>query len=185
MTRAYARSERGERAVGHVPKNWGDSVTLAAGIGLSGLIAPLILRGSMNGDIFEAYVEQFILPELSEGDIVVLDNLSAHKRGSVRALIEAAGALVIFLPPYSPDLNPIELAWSKVKPSCDRAQPEPTTASRAQSSPHSPQSPTKTSRVGFVTAVTETSQDLQACDSPPAARGCAHFLAPAGGRPSV
>jgi transposase len=115
MTRAYARSERGERAVGHVPKNWGDSVTLAAGIGLSGLIAPLILRGSMNGDIFEAYVEPFILPELSEGDIVVLDNLSAHKRGSVRALIEAAGALVIFLPPYSPDLNPIELAWSKVK----------------------------------------------------------------------
>lgn len=115
MTRAYARADRGERAVGHVPKNWGDSITLAAGIGLRGLIAPLFMHGSMNGDIFEAYIEQFVVPELSAGDLVVLDNLSAHKRRSVLELIEAAGAAVIFLPPYSPDFNPIELAWSKVK----------------------------------------------------------------------
>ena len=115
MARGYARAERGERAVGHVPKNWGDSITLSAGIGLRGLIAPLMLRGSMNGDIFEAYIEQFVVPVLEPGDIVVLDNLSAHKRGSIRTLLENAGASVIYLPPYSPDMNPIEMAWSKVK----------------------------------------------------------------------
>ena len=115
MARGYARAERGERAIGHVPKNWGDSVTIAAGIGLRGLIAPLLMHGSMNGEIFDAYIEQFVVPELHEGDLVVLDNLSAHKLRSVRERIEAVGAQVIFLPPYSPDLNPIELAWSKVK----------------------------------------------------------------------
>jgi transposase len=115
MTRAYARASRGDRAVGHVPKNWGDSVTIAAGIGLRGLVAPLLIHGSMNGEVFDAYVEQFVVPELQEGDLVVLDNLGAHKLRSVRERIEAAGASVIFLPPYSPDLNPIELAWSKVK----------------------------------------------------------------------
>ena len=115
MTRAYARNDRGERAVGHVPKNWGDSITIAAGIGLRGLIAPLMLHGSLTGEIFEAYVEQFVLPEVRAGDILVFDNLSAHKNRGARELIAAAGAHMIFLPPYSPDLNPIELAWSKVK----------------------------------------------------------------------
>jgi transposase len=115
MTRAYARADRGARAVGHVPKNWGDSMTIAAGIGLRGLVAPLFMHGSMNGDVFEAYFEQFVVPELRGGDIVVLDNLGAHKLRSVAEMARAAGAELLFLPPYSPDLNPIELAWSKIK----------------------------------------------------------------------
>jgi transposase len=115
MARAYARADRGERAVGHVPKNWGESMTIAAGIGLRGLVAPLLMHGSMNGEVFEAYFEQFVIPELREGDIVVLDNLGAHKLRSVAEMARAVGVQLLFLPPYSPDLNPIELAWSKVK----------------------------------------------------------------------
>lgn len=115
MTRAYARAPRGARALGHVPKNWGDNITLAAGIALRGLIAPLRLIGSMTGDVFEAYIEQFVCPELRAGDVVIVDNLSAHKRTSVGALVENANARIRFLPPYSPDLSPIEPCWSKVK----------------------------------------------------------------------
>lgn len=115
MTRHYARAPKGQRAHGAAPKNWGDSVSLAAGIGLRGLVAPLVLRGSMTGVAFEAYIEQFVLPHLREGDILVWDNLGAHKCARVRELVESVGALVVFLPPYSPDLNPIEMAWSKVK----------------------------------------------------------------------
>lgn len=115
MTRRYARAPRGQRAHGDTPKNWGDSVSLAAGIGLRGLIAPLVLRGSMTGDVFEAYVEQFVLPSLKPGDMLVWDNLGAHKIKRARELVESVGASIVFLPPYSPDLNPIEMAWSKVK----------------------------------------------------------------------
>lgn len=115
MTRTHARAPLGERAHAATPKNWGDSVTIAAGIRLSGLIAPLIMRGSMNGDSFEAYVEQFVLPQVGRGDILVWDNLSAHRRPDIIERVESIGATVVFLPPYSPDRNPIELAWSKVK----------------------------------------------------------------------
>jgi transposase len=115
MARAYGRARRGQRAVGHVPKNWGDNITLSAGLSTRGLIAPLMLTGSMTGEIFEAYIEQFVVPELRPGDVVVMDNLSAHKLASVRQLIEAVGARLLYLPPYSPDFSPIELAWSKVK----------------------------------------------------------------------
>jgi len=115
MTRRYARAPKGQRAHGDAPKNWGDSVSLAAGIGLRGLVAPLVLRGSMTGDAFEAYVEQFVLPLLQPGDMLVWDNLGAHKIKRVRELVESVGASIVFLPPYSPDLNPIEMAWSKVK----------------------------------------------------------------------
>lgn len=115
MTRTYARAPKGQRAHGDTPKNWGDSISLAAGIGLRGLVAPLMLRGSMNGDAFEAYVEQFVLPVLRPGDILLWDNLAAHKRANVRALVESVGASIVFLPPYSPDTNPIEMAWSKIK----------------------------------------------------------------------
>jgi transposase len=115
MTRRYARAPKGERACGDAPKNWGDSVSLAAGIGLRGVIAPVMLRGSMTGDAFEGYVEQLVLPVLRPGDVVLWDNLGAHKRARVRELIESVGASVVFLPPYSPDTNPIEMAWSKVK----------------------------------------------------------------------
>jgi transposase len=115
FTRAHARAPRGHRAVGSVPKNWGDNVTLSGGLSSRGLLAPLMLRGSMNGAIFEAYIEQFVVPELRPGDVVIMDNLAAHKVKHVRPLIEATGARLVYLPPYSPDLSPIELAWSKVK----------------------------------------------------------------------
>lgn len=115
MTRAYGRAPTHERVHGSVPKNWGDNITLSAGLTAEGLIAPLRLVGSLDADIFEAYIEQFVVPELRPGDLVVMDNLSAHKRTSVRAMIAAVGAELVFLPPYSPDLNPIEMVWSKVK----------------------------------------------------------------------
>jgi transposase len=115
MTRAYARAPRGERAVGYVPKNWGDSITLAAGLGLRGLVAPLRLIGSMTAEAFEAYVDQFVCPVLRPKDVVIVDNLSAHKQTAIRRLVESAGAELLYLPPYSPDMSPIEPCWSKVK----------------------------------------------------------------------
>jgi transposase len=115
MTRAYGRAPTHERVYGSVPKNWGDNVTLCAGISCDGLIAPLRLIGSMNADCFEAYVETLVVPELRPGDIVIMDNLSAHKCVRAAELIAGAGAELVFLPPYSPDLNPIEMIWSKVK----------------------------------------------------------------------
>ncbi len=115
MTRAYGRAPTHERVYGSVPKNWGDNVTLSAGLTSNGLIAPFRLVGAMNGEIFEGYIEQFVVPELRPGDVVVMDNLSAHKRMSIGALIAGAGAELVHLPPYSPDLNPIEMIWSKVK----------------------------------------------------------------------
>ena len=115
MTRRYARALRGQRACGHVPKKWGGSITLAAGIALRGLIAPLRLIGSMTADVFEAYIEQFVCPVLSAGDIVIVDNLSAHKRASIAQLLANVGVALRYLLPYSPDLAPIEPCWSKVK----------------------------------------------------------------------
>lgn len=115
MTRAYARAPRGQRAEGAAPKNWGDNLTVAAVLGRRGIAAPLLLRGSLDGEHFVAYVEQFLVPELRPGQLVVLDNLSVHKAAAAREAIEACGAKLVFLPPYSPDLSPIERAWSKVK----------------------------------------------------------------------
>jgi transposase len=115
MTRAYARAPSGERAVAAVPKNWGDSVTVVAGLTHGGIIAPMILHGSMNARAFEAYVEQCLIPELRTNDVVVMDNLAAHKRPIIEQLVERIGAKVLFLPPYSPDFNPIEPGWSKFK----------------------------------------------------------------------
>src|SRR5262249_44768575 len=101
MTRTHARAPRGERVHAHAPKNWGESVTLVAAVRLDGLVAPQLIRGSMTGDAFASYVELCIVPELKRGDIVFWDNLGAHKRPRARQLIEAAGATVCFLPPYS------------------------------------------------------------------------------------
>jgi transposase len=115
MARLYARGPRGERVVGSVPKNWGDSVTVAACLTDTGIIAPFYRHGSMSGEWMLAYVEQVLGPELRECDILVMDNLAAHKSSAVREFLEARGAELIFLPPYSPDLNPIEQAWSKMK----------------------------------------------------------------------
>ena len=115
MTRAYARAPVGMRAVDAVPKNWGDAITVTAALTLDGIVAPMMLYGAMNARAFEAYVEQCLAPELREGDVVVLDNLGAHKSPRVHEVVEAAGARLVYLPAYSPDFNPIEHAWSKVK----------------------------------------------------------------------
>lgn len=91
------------------------TTTLVAGLRLTGMTAPMVLDGPINGNWFEAYVEQVLVPTLGPGDTVVMDNLSSHKRASAQALIEKAGATIMFLPPYSPDFNPIEKAFSKLK----------------------------------------------------------------------
>jgi transposase len=115
MTALYAWAQRGERAVGSAPKNWGDNITLAGVLGLEGIVAPLMLRGSMDGEAFVGYIEQFVAPALRPGHVLLMDNLNVHKSVAVREAIEARGAKLIFLPPYSPDLSPIERAWSKIK----------------------------------------------------------------------
>ena len=91
------------------------TTTLVAGLRTTGMVAPMVLDGPINGDWFEAYVRQILVPELRRGDIVIMDNLSSHKRTSVRELIEAVGATLVFLPPYSPDFNPIEKAFARLK----------------------------------------------------------------------
>ena len=91
------------------------TTTLVAGLRMSGMVAPMVLDGPINGDWFEAYVAQVLVPELRPGDVVIMDNLSSHKRPAVRAAIRAKGARLLFLPPYSPDLNPIEMVFAKLK----------------------------------------------------------------------
>jgi len=98
-----------------VPHGHRKTTTLVAGLRLDGMVAPMVLDGPINGDWFEAYVAQVLLPTLRAGDVVIMDNLSSHKRASVREMIEAKGARLRFLQPYSPDFNPIEMAFSKLK----------------------------------------------------------------------
>jgi transposase len=116
MTRLRARDPRGRRAYGRVPRNRGKNTTLIASMTLEGAMGPaMAVEGATDRRVFEAYVERFLAPTLSEGQIVLMDNLGAHKTERVRELVEARGAQVWFLPGYSPDLNPIEEAFSKVK----------------------------------------------------------------------
>jgi len=97
------------------------TTTLVAGLRMTGMVAPMVLDGPINGDWFEAYVRQVLVPDLRRGDVVIMDNLSNHKRASVREVIEAAGARLMFLPPYSPDFNPIEKAFARLKAMLRRA----------------------------------------------------------------
>ncbi len=115
MTRLYGRAEPGVRVVESTPGHSGEHYTLVATLGLSGVSAPFVFEGAMNQDTFEMYVDQVLLPELQSGDVLVLDNLSAHKLPDLVARLACKGVDVLFLPPYSPDLNPIEKCWSKVK----------------------------------------------------------------------
>ena len=115
MTRRRGRAPVGQRVVDPVPFGHWKVTTFVAALRRSGLTAAMAVDGAMNGDLFVAYVEQVLVPELRVGDVVVMDNLSAHKRAEVRELIEAAGCALVYLPAYSPDLNPIELAFSKLK----------------------------------------------------------------------
>jgi transposase len=115
MARTHGRAPRGERLRVGVPHGHWKTTTVVAGLTLRGMIAPFVLSGPINRDAFEAYVERVLAPELRPGDVVVMDNLSSHKGPKVRALIEAAGARLLSLPPYSPDFNPIENAFAKLK----------------------------------------------------------------------
>lgn len=115
MVRLSGRSPRGERLVGRVPHGHWKTITFVAALRHDRITAPLVLHGSMTGETFLAYVEQFLIPTLKRKDIVVMDNLAAHKAPRIREAIEAAGATLRYLPPYSPDLNPIEMLFSKLK----------------------------------------------------------------------
>ncbi len=115
MTRSHGRGPRGERLVMDVPHGHWKTTTFVVALTLGGLVAPTVVDGAMTGDLFVAYVEQQLAPTLKAGDVVVMDNLSSHHRAGVRAAIEAAGAELRYLPPYSPDLNPIEKAFAKLK----------------------------------------------------------------------
>lgn len=115
LTRRYGRAPRGQRLIAAVPHGHWKTSTFVAALRTSGLTAPLVVDGAVNGDIFRAYVEQVLIPTLKAGDIVVMDNLSSHKVAGVRDAIEACGATLRYLPPYSPDLNPIEKAFAKLK----------------------------------------------------------------------
>ena len=115
MTRLYGRAKNGARAVDATPDGHWSTTTMISSIRLNGSTVPMVVNGATNKEVFKIYVKKFLLPSLDKGDVVILDNLSAHKGKEIRELIESVGAEIWFLPPYSPDLNPIEKMWSKVK----------------------------------------------------------------------
>ena len=115
MTRLRGRAPLGQRLIEKVPHGHWKTTTLIAALGAQGMRCSTVVDGAVNADVFEAFVEQVLVPDLRAGDIVVMDNLSSHKRSRTRQLIESAGAKLLFLPPYSPDLNPIEMIFAKIK----------------------------------------------------------------------
>ena len=115
MARRYGRAPRGQRLRASVPHGHWKTTTFVGALRCNGLTAPMVIDGAINGDLFLAYVEQVLAPTLKPGDVVIMDNLRVHKIAGVRNAIAAAGATLLFIPPYSPDLNPIELAFSKLK----------------------------------------------------------------------
>jgi transposase len=115
MARRRGRAAKGERLRAGVPHGHWKTTTVVAGLRLTGIAAPWVLDGPINGHAFETYVEKVLVAELAPGDVVIMDNLSSHKGAKVREMIETAGASLVYLPPYSPDFNPIENAFSKLK----------------------------------------------------------------------
>lgn len=115
MTRTYGRSECGKRVLERVPAGRWETTTFLGALRNQGFVAPLTVDGPINGQLFLAWVQQHLVPTLSSGDVVIMDNLSSHKVAGVREAIESVGAVLRYLPPYSPDLNPIELAFAKLK----------------------------------------------------------------------
>ena len=115
MTRGYGRAAKGQRCIDSAPHGHWDTTTFVGALRCRRLTAPMVTDGPMDGETFRAYVQQFLCPTLQPGDTVILDNLSSHKVAGVEAAITATGATVLFLPPYSPDLNPIEKLFSKLK----------------------------------------------------------------------
>ncbi len=118
----YAWSRKGERAFGNAPRNWGKNVTLLASITAEGVGPCLAVEGPTTREVFEVYLERVLAPVLRPGQIVVMDNLSAHKGGRIKEIVEARGCELVYLPPYSPDFNPIEQAFSKIKGLLRRAE---------------------------------------------------------------
>jgi len=123
LLRRYGRSLRGVRLRDHTPCGHWETHTIVAALRPHGITAPAVFDGPIDNDSFRAYVEQVLVPTLRRGDVVVLDNLAVHKQPEVRAAIEAAGARIRFLPPYSPDFNPIEMAFAKLKAFLRAARP--------------------------------------------------------------
>jgi transposase len=121
LARLYGRSPRGTRCVASMPHGHWKTTTFVGALRATGLTAPMVLDGPMDGPAFEAYVKEVLAPTLRPGDIVVMDNLPAHKRAEIRIAIEAAGAGLLYLPPYSPDFNPIEMAFAKLKAALRKA----------------------------------------------------------------
>jgi transposase len=115
MARLRGRAKKGERCRAAVPHGHWKTTTFTAGLTIDGLVAPWLIDGAMDGEAFRTYVARVLVPELAPGDVVVMDNLPAHKVSGVREAIEAAGARLLYLPPYSPDFNPIEHAFAKLK----------------------------------------------------------------------
>ena len=115
MTRLRGWALRGERLIDKIPHGHWYTTTLIAALGIEGIRCSTVVDGAVNGDIFESFVEHVLVPELRCGDVVIMDNLSSHKRARTRELIEGVGAELVFLPPYSPDLNPIEMVFAKIK----------------------------------------------------------------------
>jgi transposase len=115
LARRYGWAPRNERCRGAVPRNYGHNLTLIASLSLDGIEAPMLLEGAVDGLAFDRYVAEVLCPTLRPGELVIMDNLSVHKQPPVRAMIEAAGCRLLYLPSYSPDFNPIELAFSKIK----------------------------------------------------------------------
>lgn len=115
MTRRYGRAPRGERVIGAVPQNYGTNVTMLAALGCHGVEAVMTIDSATDAEVFHVYIEQVLRPTLRPGDIVIMDNLRAHKVAGIREAVEQAGARLLYLPPYSPDLSPIEPCWSKLK----------------------------------------------------------------------
>ena len=115
MARRFARALQGQRAYGSCPLNYGPNVSVAGAVRLDGVVAAMVLDGAFDGEAFLAFTTSILAPALQPGDVVVMDNLASHKVKGVITAIEAVGARVMYLPPYSPDFNPIEMCWSKVK----------------------------------------------------------------------
>lgn len=122
MTPLYSRSRVGERAIGKAPRNQGTNLTVVGAIALDGIRALMAYEGGTTRDAFLQFVNKALVPSLRKGDVVVMDNLRAHYTEGVREAIEAVGARVIYLPPYSPELNPIEMTWAKMKATLRRAE---------------------------------------------------------------
>lgn len=115
LTRLFGRAPKGQRVVDSVPQNYGENVTMLGALSVAGVEALMTVNGATDGDIFLVFVREMLAPTLHEGDVVIWDNLGAHRSVIVREAVEARGATLLFLPPYSPDMNPIEKCWSKIK----------------------------------------------------------------------